>query len=100
MNQNPQLARDRCVFTSVLMLGALFALSASPCAGLPFVSALVIIGVPIMTFGVAAPSRIGLFREVRLFWSDIESLVLTSLLRMVGRRQDAFRVPRPPQGPC
>jgi hypothetical protein len=74
------------------MLGALFALSASPCAGVPLVSALVIIGVPIMTFGVAAPSRIGLLRELRLFWSDMESLVLGSLLRFVGRRRDAMRV--------
>ena len=52
--------RERCVFTSIMLLGGLFALSASPCARVPLVSALVIIGVPLMTFGVAAPSRIGL----------------------------------------
>lgn len=85
-------AKDRCVFSSVLMLGALFALSASPCARVPLVSALVIIGVPLMTFGVAAPSRLGLLRELALFVRGSEAMFLGALLRMLGRGADAARV--------
>jgi hypothetical protein len=85
-------AKDRCVFTSVLMLGALFALSASPCARVPLVSALVIVGVPIMTFGVAAPSRVGLWRELTLFVRGLESSLLSLFLLASGRGADAARV--------
>lgn len=88
-SMNSAAAKDRCVFTSVLLLGALFALSASPCARVPLVSALVIIGVPLMTFGVAAPSRIGLFRELALFLRGMEASVLSFLLMAMGRRKDA-----------
>lgn len=84
-------AKDRCVFTSVLLLGALFALNASPCARVPLVSAMVLIGVPVMTFLVAAPSRIGLFRELALFARGAEATLLTGLLLALGRRKDAFR---------
>ena len=51
--------RDRCLFTSVMMLGALFGLMASPAARAPMVSIFVVVGVPLMTFAVAAPSRVG-----------------------------------------
>lgn len=83
-------SKDRCVLTSVLMLGSLFALSTSPCGRVPLVSALVIIGVPLMTFAVAAPSRIGLARELGLFWRGAEALLLEVVLLAVGRRRDAF----------
>jgi hypothetical protein len=89
---SPPAAKDRCVFTSVLLLGALFALSASPCARVPLVSALVIVGVPLMTFGVAAPSRVGLFRELGLFARGLESALLSLFLLAVGRRRDASKV--------
>jgi hypothetical protein len=92
MRCSASAAKDRCVFTSVLLLGALFALSASPCARVPLVSALVIIGVPLMTFGVAAPSRLGLWRELALFFRGMESALLGTLLSAVGRRRDALRV--------
>lgn len=85
-------AKDRCVFTSVLMLGALFALSASPCARVPLVSALVIIGVPLMTFGVAAPSRLGLIREIALLFRGLEATLLSALLTLTGRSKDIGRV--------
>lgn len=90
-SQNAANAKDRCVFTSVLLLGALFALNASPCARVPLVSALVLIGVPVMTFLVAAPSRIGLFRELALLLRGVEATLLQVLLFSVGRRQDAYR---------
>ena len=84
-------SKDRCVLTSIMMLGALFALSTSPCARVPPVSALVIIGVPLMTFAVAAPSRIGLIRELALFMRGLEATLLQVLLFAVGRRRDAYR---------
>lgn len=84
-------AKDRCVFTSVLLLGALFALNASPCSRVPLVSAMVLIGVPVMTFLVAAPSRIGSFRELALFLRGAEATLLSGLLFLMGRRQDALR---------
>lgn len=84
-------AKDRCVFTSVLLLGALFALNASPCSRVPLVSAMVLVGVPVMTFLVAAPSRLGLFRELSLLFRGAEATLLSGLLYLTGRRQDAFR---------
>lgn len=84
--------KDRCVFSSVMLLGALFALSASPCARVPLVSALVIVGVPLMTFGVAAPSRIGLLRELALALRGAEAFLLSSLLMVLGRFDVARRV--------
>lgn len=85
-------AKDRCVFTSVLLLGALFALFASPCVSAPLVSALVILGVPVFTFGVAAPSRVGLGREVALFFRGLEASLLSFFLLATGRGRDAARV--------
>lgn len=84
--------KDRCVFTSVLMLGSLFALSASPCARVPLVSALVILGVPLMTFGVAAPSRLGLWRELGLHLREGEAMLLWGLMRLMRRPADAAAV--------
>lgn len=84
--------RERCVFTSIMLLGGLFALSASPCARVPLVSALVIIGVPLMTFGVAAPSRIGLLSEIALLLRGLEAGLLSLLLFAVGRRREALAV--------
>lgn len=86
------MGRDRCVFSSVMLLGALFALSASPCARVPLISALVIIGVPLMTFGVAAPSRLGLGRELGLALRGLEATLLSSLLMFMGRFDVARRV--------
>ena len=84
--------KDRCVFTSIMLLGALFGLSAAPCARAPLVSAFVIIGVPLMTFGVAAPSRLGFLRELGLLLRGAEAGVLTSLLMAMGRFQAARAV--------
>ncbi len=86
--------RDRCVFTSIMLLGALFALSASPAARVPLVSALVLVGVPLMTFSVAAPSRIGLVNELRLLLRGGEALVLRFLCLIAGRREMATHVRR------
>jgi hypothetical protein len=82
---------DRCVFTSIMLLGALFALAA-PVARVPLVVSLVLFGVPLMTFAVAAPSRLGLFKEVRLAFRGLEATVLQSVLLFAGRRQLAFKV--------
>ena len=82
---------DRCVFTSIFLLGALFALGA-PVARVPLVVSLVLFGVPLMTFAVAAPSRVGLFKEVSLAFRGLEATFLQALLWCVGRRQLAFKV--------
>lgn len=85
-------AKDRCVFTSVLLLGALFALQAAPCSRTPVIPVLILLGIPFLTFGVAAPSRIGLRREIALFVRGLESFALGALLMVLGRGRDAKAV--------
>jgi hypothetical protein len=80
-------SKDTCAFTSLLLLGGLFAVSASPCRTLPVFSLLVIAGVPLITFAVAAPSRLGLRRESGLFVRGLEALLLGGLLFVIGKRQ-------------
>lgn len=83
---------ERCLFSSVLALGALFGLMASPCARVPFVSAFVVVGVPLLTLLVAAPSRLGLFSELALFLRDVQASLLSSLCFAVGRKREAHMV--------
>ena len=85
---------ERCVFTSVLALGALFGLMISPCARSPLISAFAVVGVPLLTFLVAAPTRLGVFGELRLFGRDLGAGVLAALCFVVGRRTDAKSVLR------
>lgn len=85
-------SRERCLFSSVMMLGALFGLMASPAARVPLVSTFVVIGVPLMTFAVAAPSRLGLFRELGLLVRGAEAFGLAALCLVVGRFADARAV--------
>jgi hypothetical protein len=85
-------SRERCLFSSVMMLGALFGLMASPAARVPYVSSFVVIAVPLMTFAVAAPSRLGLFREMGLLLRGLEALGLAVLCAFVGRFGDARAV--------
>lgn len=80
---------ERCLFSSVLALGALFGLMASPCARVPFVSAFVVAGVPLLTLLVAAPSRLGMFRELAMMVRDAQSWMLSTLCMAVGRRREA-----------
>lgn len=83
---------ERCLFSSVLALGALFGLMASPCARVPFVSTFVVVGVPLLTLLVAAPSRLGLFGELSMFLRDIQASLLSSLCTLVGRKREARMV--------
>ena len=80
---------ERCLFSSVLALGALFGLMASPCARVPFVSAFVIVGVPLLTLLVAAPSRLGVIAELGLFFRDAQASLLSALCVAVGRKREA-----------
>lgn len=84
--------RERCLFTSVMMLGGLFGLMASPAVRLPFVTMFVVIGIPLLTFAVAAPSRLGLPRELGLLLRGLEASLLSMLLAVVGRFDDARAV--------
>lgn len=77
---------------SVLGLGALFGLMLSPCSRVPLVSAFVVVGVPLLTFLVAAPSRLGLVGEMRLFARDAQATLLAGLCLIAGRRRDASAV--------
>lgn len=86
---SPSAAKDRCVFTSVLLLGALFAMQAAPCTRTPLMPVLILLGIPVLTFGVAAPSRIGLGKELGLFLRGLEALLLGGLLVAIGRGRDA-----------
>lgn len=84
------LAKDRCVFTSVLLLGAMLAMQATPCARPSLMPLFVLLGViPLVTFGVAAPTRIGLGRELLLLGRGLEALSLGALLRLLGRAREA-----------
>jgi len=85
-------SRERCLFTSVMMLGALFGLMASPAARVPLVSIFVVAGVPLMTFAIAAPSRLGLLREVGLIARGLEAFGLAALCTVLGRFGDARAV--------
>lgn len=85
-------ASERCLFSSVLALGALFGLMASPAARVPFVSAFVVVGVPLLTLLVAAPSRLGLFRELALLARDAQAQLLSALCVAVGRKREARMV--------
>jgi hypothetical protein len=80
------------MFSSVLALGALFGLMVSPCSRLPVVSAFVVIGVPLLTFLVAAPSRLGVGRELALFWRDAQATLLAGLCLVTGRHKQAAAV--------
>jgi hypothetical protein len=51
-------------------------------------TSLVIVGVPLLTFLVAAPTRVGLFRELGLFLRGLEASALAALLVVLGRRRD------------
>jgi hypothetical protein len=75
-----------------MMLGALFGLMASPAARVPMVSSFVVVGVPVLTFAVAAPSRLGMVRELALLFRGLEAFVLSLLLGALGRFADARAV--------
>ena len=83
---------ERCLFSSVLALGALFGLMASPCARAPLVSAFVVVGVPLLTLLVAAPSRLGALREVAMMGRDVQAWLLSTLCFFVGRKREARMV--------
>ena len=83
---------ERCLFSSVLALGALFGLMASPAMRTPMAGVFLIVGVPLLTFLVAAPSRLGLFSELRLFVADTQAAILGGLCLLVGRRAEARAV--------
>lgn len=86
------VARERCLFTSVMMLGALFGLMASPAVRLPMITVFVVVGIPLLTFAVAAPSRLGLVRELALLLRGVEAGALSAMLFGVGRAGDARAV--------
>jgi hypothetical protein len=90
-SETPAAAEAR-LFSSVLALGALFGLMASPCARGPFVGAFVIFGVPLLTFCVAAPGRLSAWTELRLLVRDVQAGLLSTLLAVTGRRRDAATV--------
>lgn len=85
-------AREGRLFSPVMMLGALFGLMASPAARVPLVSGFIVIGVPLLTFAVAAPSRLGLVRELGLLMRGLEAALLAGLCVLGGRRDDAAAV--------
>lgn len=86
------MGRERCLFASVMMLGALFGVMASPAARLPLVSGFIVVGVPLLTFAVAAPSRVGLLRELQLLFRGLEAFALVALFGLVGWFADARAV--------
>jgi hypothetical protein len=83
---------ERCTVGSVLGLGALFGLMVSPCSRLPLVSAFVVVGVPLLTFLVAAPSRLGLVQELALMTRDAQAMLLGALCALTGRRREVAAV--------
>lgn len=89
----PSAAKDRCVFTSMLLLGALMAMQVTPCGRPSFMPLFILLGfIPLMTFQVAAPSRIGLGRESALLLRGLEAMVLQTLLFLSGRTASAAAV--------
>lgn len=89
----PPSARDRCAFTSVLLLGAMLAMQTSPCGRPSLAPLFFLLGlIPLVTFRVAAPGRIALRTELTLMGRDLESFVLGRLLALLGRRSEASAV--------
>lgn len=89
----PAGTKDRCVFTSMLLLGALMAMQATPCSRPSFMPLFILLGfIPLMTFQVAAPSRLGLGREISLHLRGLEALALNLMLLATGRIQAAAAV--------
>jgi len=80
------------MFSSVLALGALFGLMVSPCSRVPLASAFIVVGIPLLTFLVAAPSRLGLMGELRLFGRDAQASLLGMLCVLTGRRGQAAAI--------
>jgi hypothetical protein len=77
---------------AVIALGALFGAATSPCSRGALWSSMALVMVPWLTFAIAAPSRMPLVRQLRLFGADLESVVLYMLARVAGRRDAATRV--------
>jgi hypothetical protein len=75
-----------------MALGALFGLMVSPCARSPLLSVFAVVGVPLFTFLIAAPTRLGAFAELRLFGRDVAAGILAGLCVLVGRKNDARTV--------
>jgi|GEM_PF-980902 len=75
----------RCALTSAVFFGALFGLVASPCGRPPALAGLIVIGVPLLTFLVAAPSRIGGRKELGLLLKGAETFFLGNFMRLMGR---------------
>ena len=94
-DSNPQTAccaHEARLMTSVMALGALFGVMASPCARGPLVSLLVVAGVPMLTFAVAAPPRLTFLRGRRLFAAELETVARGGLLALLGRGRDVSAV--------
>ncbi len=85
-------SKHRCLFSSAILLLTLLALSSPHGRSMTCVSNLVIIGVPILTFSVAAPPRIPFSAQLLLLMRGLESFLLGALLTLRGRRQDAKTV--------
>jgi hypothetical protein len=71
---------------SALLGGAFGFLTAPGCKGPMFTLAL-LVGIPTLTFAVAAPSRLSFLWSIRLFAADVESAVLQALCVVTGRSQ-------------
>jgi hypothetical protein len=56
------------------------------------VSAFIVVGVPLLTFLVAAPSRLGMMGELRLFGRDLQAGLLGGLCLLTGRHREARSV--------
>jgi hypothetical protein len=85
-------SKHRCLFSSAILLLTLLALSFPHGRSMTCVSNLVIIGVPLLTFSVAAPPRIPFSAQFLLLMRGLESFLLGALLMLRGRRQDAKAV--------
>ncbi|MCP4501079.1 MAG: hypothetical protein GY822_14055 [Deltaproteobacteria bacterium] len=85
-------ASGRCALTSAVFFGALLGLVASPCGRPPMLAGLIIIGVPLLTFLVAAPSRLGGRRELALLFKGLETSILGTFLAVMGRRDKAIEL--------
>lgn len=90
---NSSAAKDRCAFTSLALLGAMVAMQASPCGRPSLLPLFMLLGfIPLVTFRVIAPSRLGLGAELRLLARGLEAMLLGGALWLAGRRDAAATV--------
>lgn len=90
---NPAPAgRDRYALVTLLMMGGMFAVCASPMRAMPLLTLLLLGAIPFVTFSIVAPRHVTRREERGLLWGDLEAFFLGAVARFSGRADAAEAV--------